>query len=95
MKRLVCCLLMVCAAFVFAGSAWAAIVIKVANAGPDVPDNRTVKAVDIFFRRNRIENPRSVDVSGQRQLHENAVDPAVDRQRCDQRQQRRLAGVSR
>lgn len=48
MKRLVCCLLMVCAAFVFAGSAWAAIVIKVANAGPDVPDNRTVKAVDIF-----------------------------------------------
>ena len=48
MKRLVCCLLMVCAAFVFAGSAWAAIVIKVANAGPDVPDNRTVKAVDTF-----------------------------------------------
>ena len=48
MKRLVSCLLMVCAAFVFAGSAWAAIVIKVANAGPDVPGNRTVKAVDIF-----------------------------------------------
>ena len=30
------------------GPAWAKITIKVANAGPDVPTNRTVKAVEIF-----------------------------------------------
>ncbi len=48
MKRITSCLLMVCILLLIAGSAWAAIVIKVANAGPDVPGNRTVKAVEIF-----------------------------------------------
>ena len=48
MKRFVGLLLVLCTVFLFAGSGWAKIVIKVANAGPDVPDNRTVKAVDIF-----------------------------------------------
>jgi tripartite ATP-independent transporter DctP family solute receptor len=48
MKRVVC--LMIVAAFTLflAGSAAAKVVIKVANAGPANPDNRTVKAVEIF-----------------------------------------------
>ncbi len=48
MKRIFSCFLILCVVVLFAGAASAKIVIKVANAGPDVPNNRTVKAVEIF-----------------------------------------------
>ncbi len=48
MKRLACLFFVAALALVNAQEAWAKVVIKLANAGPANPDNRTVKAVEIF-----------------------------------------------
>lgn len=62
MKRVVSCLAAVWIALFFAGSAGAAVVIKVANAGPDVPDNRTVKAVEIFRHLVETQSKGAIEV---------------------------------
>ncbi|MFH1060065.1 MAG: DctP family TRAP transporter solute-binding subunit [Pseudomonadota bacterium] len=48
MKKSALIVLVVMLALLLATSAWAKTVIKLANAGPNNPDNRTVKAVEIF-----------------------------------------------
>ena len=48
MKRLLCLLAAVVFVFFLAAGASAKVVIKLSNAGPNNPDNRTVKAVEIF-----------------------------------------------
>ncbi len=60
MKKLLCCFLVVVAALFFANAAFAKVVIKLANAGPDNPDNRTVKAVEIF--KNMVEKGTNGEV---------------------------------
>ena len=48
MKKAVFVILFTCVLAMFATCASAKVVIKLANAGPENPDNRTVKAVEIF-----------------------------------------------
>jgi len=60
MKKVLCCSLILVAALFFVNTASAKVTIKVANAGPDVPDNRTVKAVEIF--KNMVEKGTNGEV---------------------------------
>jgi tripartite ATP-independent transporter DctP family solute receptor len=48
MKKLMLVLIMCLAVFAFATGASAEVILKIANAGPDNPDNRSVKALEIF-----------------------------------------------
>mgnify|MGYP000851700014 CR=1 FL=1 len=48
MKKIAVIAMVALLALLLATSAWAKVVIKLANAGPNNPDNRTVKAVEIF-----------------------------------------------
>jgi len=48
MKKAVFVIVFTCVLAMFATCASAKMVIKLANAGPENPDNRTVKAVEIF-----------------------------------------------
>lgn len=48
MKKVLCLLLAAVCMFCLANQASAKVVIKLSNAGPNNPDNRTVKAVEIF-----------------------------------------------
>ena len=48
MKKTLFVLFVVVAAFLFVTSASAKVIIKVANAGPDTPENRSVKTFEIF-----------------------------------------------
>jgi TRAP-type transport system periplasmic protein len=48
MRKMVIPMLVVFSLFFFAAAVSAKMVIKVANAGPDTPDNRTVKSFEIF-----------------------------------------------
>jgi len=48
MKKVLCLLLAAVCMFYLANQASAKVVIKLSNAGPNNPDNRTVKAVEIF-----------------------------------------------
>ena len=51
------------------------------------------EAVHVFLRRERVEHRPGVDLSGQRQLHEHAVDRPVAVELPDQLEQRRLRGL--
>ena len=54
-----------------------------------------MKAVDVLVRRDRLQDPRRIDVLGQRQLHENAVHGGIGVERLDEREQLRFARLGR
>ena len=54
-----------------------------------------MKAVDVLRRRDRFQDSRRIDVRGQRQLHENAVNGGIGVQRLDEREQFGFARLGR
>ena len=54
-----------------------------------------MKSVDVLARIDGVDDALRIDVLGQRQLHQNAVDPVVGIKPGDQRQQLGFAGRRR
>jgi hypothetical protein len=47
------------------------------RAGAELADIDVVKTIDILRRQDRLRHPLLVDMRGERQLHENAVDRGI------------------
>ena len=54
-----------------------------------------MKAVGVLLRQDGVKNDLAVDLLGERELHQNPVDPRIAIDLVDQRQQVVLAGRSR
>ena len=61
---------------------------------PQPPDIDRVKAVDILGRIDRTDHRVPIGSGGQGQLHEDAVNPLVGVQPCNQLQDRRWPAIS-
>ena len=68
---------------------------RVDLAGAELADIDKMEAVDVLFRRNRLDNLASIDVTRKRQLHQNAVDRPVMVQNLDEIHQVSFADIRR
>ena len=62
---------------------------------PQPADIDRVETVDILCRVNRRDHPLRLDRLGERQLHQDAVDPLIGIEPADQIEDRREIGIGR